>query len=60
MKQGAYDFIPKPFEPDHVRLVVNRAREKLKLTWQTEKLTLERQRTLLDLGTEKSTPDQYY
>ncbi|MBF0451757.1 MAG: response regulator [Candidatus Magnetomorum sp.] len=54
MKQGAYDFIPKPFEPDHVRLVVNRAREKIKLTWQTEKLTLERQRTLLDLGTEKS------
>jgi len=54
MKQGAYDFIPKPFEPDHVRLVVNRAREKIKLTWQTEKLTQERQRTLLDLGTEKS------
>lgn len=54
MKQGAYDFIPKPFEPDHVRLVVNRARETIKLTWQAEKLTQERQRTLLDLGTEKS------
>ena len=54
MKNGAYDFIPKPFEPDHVRLVVNRARETIKLTWQTEKLKQDRQRTLLDLGTEKS------
>jgi len=54
MKQGAYDFIPKPFEPDHIRLVVNRAREKLRLTREAEKLAQERKRTLLDLGTEKS------
>ena len=38
MKKGAYDFIPKPFEPDQLRIVVNRAREKLRLTWETEKL----------------------
>jgi len=32
MKQGAYDFIPKPFEPDQMRIVVNRAWEKIRLT----------------------------
>ena len=28
MKAGAYDFIPKPFEPVQLRIVVNRAWEK--------------------------------
>ncbi len=54
MKQGAYDFIPKPFEPDQLRIVINRARERIRLTQETEKLALERQRNLADLGTEKS------
>ena len=54
MKQGAYDFIPKPFEPDQLRLIVNRAAEKIRLAMAAEKLARERQRTLLDLGTEKS------
>ena len=54
MKQGAYDFIPKPFEPDQLRLIINRAAEKIRLERAAQELTRERQRTLLDLGTEKS------
>jgi two-component system, OmpR family, phosphate regulon sensor histidine kinase PhoR len=54
MKQGAYDFIPKPFEPDQLRIVINRARERIRLTEETRKLAQERQRNLADLGTEKS------
>jgi len=54
MKRGAYDFIPKPFEPDQLRIVVNRAAEKIRLTRETEKMAEERKRTLFDLDTEKS------
>jgi two-component system, OmpR family, phosphate regulon sensor histidine kinase PhoR len=54
MKRGAYDFIPKPFEPDQLRIVVNRARETIRLTIEAQKAEEERQRTLSDLGTEKS------
>ena len=32
MKAGAYDFVPKPFTPDELRVVVRRAAEKRKLT----------------------------
>lgn len=54
MKQGAYDFIPKPFEPDQLRIVVDRALENLRLTREAEKLARERAMTLADLGREKS------
>jgi signal transduction histidine kinase len=54
MKQGAYDFIAKPFEPDQLRIVVGRALEKLKLRKKAKELELERLKNLADLGTEKS------
>jgi len=54
MKQGAYDFIPKPYEPDQLRIVVNRAIDKIHLTKDAEKLEREQRRTLADLHTEQS------
>ncbi len=54
MKKGAYDFIPKPFEPDHLRIVIHRAQEKVQLLQEAKKLEKERQRTLADLDAEKS------
>lgn len=54
MKRGAYDFIPKPFTPDQLRIVVNRAMERVRLREQAEILARERERTLLDLDREQS------
>ena len=54
MKQGAYDFIPKPFEPDQLRIVINRAKDKIQLQAEAVKLARDRRRTLADLDMEKS------
>ncbi len=54
MKQGAYDFIPKPFDKDHLALVVDRALNTVRMEQERARLEQERQRALLDLNTEKS------
>jgi len=54
MKKGAYDFIAKPFTPDQLRLVVNRAQEKRRLELEAEQLRAEAARSLRDVATEKS------
>ena len=54
MKKGAYDFIPKPFTPDQLRLVVRRALERNALQKEAEFLRRERERSLRDIATEKS------
>jgi DNA-binding NtrC family response regulator len=41
MKEGAYDFIPKPFEPDHIALIVGKALEREKLKREVEILSEE-------------------
>ena len=54
MKKGAYDFIPKPFTPDQLRIVVRRALERKSLQKEAEFLRSERERSLRDIATEKS------
>ena len=54
MKKGAYDFIPKPFTPDQLRLIVNRALEKRQLELEAAQLRAEAARSLRDVATEKS------
>jgi two-component system, NtrC family, response regulator AtoC len=41
MKDGAYDFIPKPFDPGHVALVVQKAMERQRLKGEVEVLSEE-------------------
>ena len=53
MKKGAYDFIAKPFSPDQLRLVINRALEKKKLELEAEQLRAAAARSLRDVATEK-------
>jgi DNA-binding NtrC family response regulator len=41
MKEGAYDFIPKPFDPGHVALVVGKAMERQRLKGEVQVLSEE-------------------
>lgn len=54
IKQGAYDYIPKPFTPDGLIAVVNRGLETRRLRLQTKRLMEERDQKLLELANEKS------
>jgi two-component system phosphate regulon sensor histidine kinase PhoR len=54
MRNGAYDLLPKPFEPDQLRLAIRRARNKMQLENEARLLQQEKLRTLADLSLEKS------
>jgi len=54
MKIGAYDFIPKPFTPDQLRIIVKRAIDKLNLEQEAALLRSEREKSLKDIADEKS------
>lgn len=54
MKRGAYDFIPKPFKPDELRLTVGRAIERRRLADEAKAAEEARRRTLDDLHNEQS------
>ncbi|MCU0256178.1 MAG: HAMP domain-containing histidine kinase [Vicinamibacterales bacterium] len=42
MKAGAYDFLPKPFTPDELRLIVNRGHERWRLAMESARLRREK------------------
>ena len=44
MKRGAYDFLPKPFTPDELRIVIKRGLEKRKLFLESLSLRREKER----------------
>ncbi len=46
MKKGAYDFLPKPFTPEELRLIVRRAMERKELAREAE--SLRREKKLLE------------
>lgn len=43
MKAGAYDFLPKPFTPDELRLIVNRGHERWRLAAESARLRHEKE-----------------
>lgn len=44
MKRGAFDFLPKPFTPDELRLIVTRGLEQHRLIRETSELRAEKER----------------
>jgi two-component system, sensor histidine kinase and response regulator len=42
MKKGAYDFLPKPFTPEELRIIIRRGLEKIELSREAENLRKEK------------------
>lgn len=54
MKQGAFDFVGKPFTPDYIRVVVDKAIEKIEMRAETERLRDEKDRGLAAIDKSQS------
>lgn len=54
MKQGAFDFVGKPFTPDYIRVVVDRAVDKINLVAETKKLREEKNQGLVAIDKSNS------
>lgn len=53
-KRGAYDYLSKPFAPDELLAVVAKALEKRRLSLEAKRLRDERDKRLLEIGTQQS------
>jgi len=54
MRQGAFDFVGKPFTPEYIRIVVGKAVDKIRLQEETEQLREERTLSLEAINKEQS------
>ncbi|MGA1863655.1 MAG: ATP-binding protein [bacterium] len=53
-KKGAFDYLAKPFTPDELIIIIDKALEWRRLHIESKRLLEERERNLLELDTEKS------
>ncbi len=53
-RQGAYGYVPKPFTPDELLLLIRKGLEKRRLSLRTKRLQEERERNLLEICRERN------